>query len=1671
MTWFLQYSVRPETILTILAVAISVDQLVTIVATTGAVVLSLCFWLHTIGLSSDFFPTLGQHARLQPDSFSQEHLSQRQLEEEDLQLKAVGEEMKSREELSSTPVGGSSVSSPDSRSQSESEALVEQAVEQGYLGKVPAEYNLSEDDVKGPLEVPIWFLNYNLKTTSELANHMPKVIIKEDAPDTAYGEDAVFEIKSAVYNNLWSVLSNPSQTWESANEENLPFFRRTTLLLTAINTMYGARGHRAFFEAVVEQFATDIGADLIALDIEDVLDLGEYWLNGLESQGCVREGKRDKPLLFAHTLLDVPDQRIFRHGTGSATPERRPLIIHIPDVHHFDIPDDNDLQGNPRWFDFADIKEILDVIQLAIINQAGGSGATLLVLSSRYYTTSHRNTDIPLVHALLEAEEDITLVPLKTPSQVKLLEEGPPNCDRHLRINIRSFQRQIRATIGDFTSPLLQPHTAWEFINDCETSRRFCLGHRQHGEIISVGKKVALQVGRHGSVTADHIQQSLIAVASHGEMLKDWDIESSVDDVQSRWAQFSPHIRKKLEQAENGNNDAEKQLLDLVVDPGSIMHGWSNIQLDLDTKDAIAQLIYQATGTISSHLRSGILANVKVGGALLYGPPGTGKTHLARVLAHEHELVMISVSSADIESSRVGETEKTIQNLFSLARKLHPSIIFIDEADSLLKRREPHDHTWERARLNQFLAEMDGLKQDMNSPFVILATNLPQALDDAVLRRVPARLFMGLPRARARREILAICLREDVVADDVNVDDLVRRTKGYTGSDLHTLCVQAALISAAESQASRSVNNMTGLSSIQRVHFEKALRRSAPTSTGHALAAIREFAKASDPQALAQFTAPDNDEVEQASTSAEPSLPRQKMGITTGTLTPPDQSIDNVGDSGSVTGGEAASEFASPEFGVPEAPTSHKAASALGPLYTPLKSNSRQIRVLSITPQSLKTEDSWIECRLETVDLDDMEVWYHELRTILQANDGEFPFDVTKTPPAWILATAANELAKEQPKDTEMHWAYVLEKFNSIPELKTLKSDVPFERLTRWTEFAPRYEWGDYIAMSYTWGPPEPSHTILVNNHEVQVGGNLYQMLLRLRKSVEVKQSHLKVWIDALCINQNDDKEKETEVQKMDVIYNMALAVRGWIGAPSSATPGSPFDTAYTLVRQWFSQHQGIPKSYISDPTLYPQSLLRSLRTVAFELIRLPYWSRTWITQEIALANSVCFWYGDDYLFVPGEIKRALEPFVDFSSALNQPSDLHFMWDDGELDSSSDLPSIQEQRMLSQHVHRIFVKFDLRELPRVNNTGLLITILTLAQASAATDLRDKVYGTLALLPLSIRDSVKPSYAEFYAALDAYADFAKACILGLGDLSIWTYLTRLQPRPGGSSLPSWAIDLSSEADDALVQERTTPPSRPGSRFNANAGKQQCPAFSHDGRIMYCEGLIIDSIDTLTMSPSRAREITLQDSYFNPLSSVTNPPAAPSNMPNEDARTALARVLHAEPEYDISNPSCLLNLAWGLKEDRPPDGLNWQRLEANIKDASELAHAHMSLLWWRALLHANLDFMIKGCPLHSYFSSGAAQEFQPHEYTYQDLSQTSYRRLCMTSNGRVGTVPGLAQAGDKIVVLFACQKPVVVRPKGKHYEFIGTCFVDGLMKGEAVADMESGGKLNPEMISFC
>jgi transitional endoplasmic reticulum ATPase len=224
-------------------------------------------------------------------------------------------------------------------------------------------------------------------------------------------------------------------------------------------------------------------------------------------------------------------------------------------------------------------------------------------------------------------------------------------------------------------------------------------------------------------------------------------------------------------------------------------------------------------------------------GVLLYGPPGTGKTLLAKAVANESEANFISVKGPELLSKWVGESERAVREIFRKAKQAAPSIIFFDEIDSLAPVRGGgygDSHVTERI-ISQLLTEMDGL-EELRGVIVIAATNRPDIIDPALLRpgRFDKFLYIPPPDLEARKEILKIHLKKKPLADDVNIEELAKRTEGYTGADLATVCNMAVMLTIREhiignkspEDAKKNIKDIR----LYKRHFEEALRKVKPIS-------------------------------------------------------------------------------------------------------------------------------------------------------------------------------------------------------------------------------------------------------------------------------------------------------------------------------------------------------------------------------------------------------------------------------------------------------------------------------------------------------------------------------------------------------------------------------------------------------------------------------------------------------------------------------------------------------------------------------------------------------------------------------------------------------------------------------------------------------------------------
>ncbi|CAM9223115.1 unnamed protein product, partial [Ectocarpus fasciculatus] len=227
-------------------------------------------------------------------------------------------------------------------------------------------------------------------------------------------------------------------------------------------------------------------------------------------------------------------------------------------------------------------------------------------------------------------------------------------------------------------------------------------------------------------------------------------------------------------------------------------------------------------------------------GVMLYGKPGTGKTMTAKAIAKESGATFMSVKASSIMCKWVGESEKLVSAMFSLARKLAPTVIFIDEIDTILKKRDnSQTNSHMSAALGLLMQEWDGLltscgQDDTSPPVVVLgATNRPGDIDAAFQRRMPFRILTKAPDAAGRMDILRMQLRQLSIPDDLDLQQVAMQTEGFTGAEIKELCRMVSLIrlKAAVQDKQNKVEDGQGTSySLRNEDFTAAILRMKPSA-------------------------------------------------------------------------------------------------------------------------------------------------------------------------------------------------------------------------------------------------------------------------------------------------------------------------------------------------------------------------------------------------------------------------------------------------------------------------------------------------------------------------------------------------------------------------------------------------------------------------------------------------------------------------------------------------------------------------------------------------------------------------------------------------------------------------------------------------------------------------
>ncbi|XP_054018317.1 spastin isoform X5 [Dryobates pubescens] len=285
----------------------------------------------------------------------------------------------------------------------------------------------------------------------------------------------------------------------------------------------------------------------------------------------------------------------------------------------------------------------------------------------------------------------------------------------------------------------------------------------------------------------------------------------------------APRKKKEVKRFRNVDSNLANLILNEIVDSGPAVK-FDDIAGQELAKQALQEIVILPS--LRPELFTGLRTPAR--GLLLFGPPGNGKTMLAKAVAAESNATFFNISAASLTSKYVGEGEKLVRALFAVARELQPSIIFIDEVDSLLCERREGEHDASRRLKTEFLIEFDGVQSSGEDRILVMgATNRPQELDDAVLRRFTKRVYVSLPNEETRLVLLKTLLsKQGSPLTQKELAQLARMTDGYSGSDLTALAKDAALGPIRELKPEQ-VKNMSAseMRNIKLSDFTESLKK------------------------------------------------------------------------------------------------------------------------------------------------------------------------------------------------------------------------------------------------------------------------------------------------------------------------------------------------------------------------------------------------------------------------------------------------------------------------------------------------------------------------------------------------------------------------------------------------------------------------------------------------------------------------------------------------------------------------------------------------------------------------------------------------------------------------------------------------------------------------------
>jgi hypothetical protein len=644
--------------------------------------------------------------------------------------------------------------------------------------------------------------------------------------------------------------------------------------------------------------------------------------------------------------------------------------------------------------------------------------------------------------------------------------------------------------------------------------------------------------------------------------------------------------------------------------------------------------------------------------------------------------------------------------------------------------------------------------------------------------------------------------------------------------------------------------------------------------------------------------------------------------------------------------------------------------------YKPLDKAKNEIRVLRFRNLSSPVStDDLIQCSIENVPLEERSPQFQSNQEYLQNQN---------CPMVWDKFTKCVDL-----RDTTLEQT-TLDKATSIGlcQAHTQSSDS-------------RYAWGDFEALSYSWGDRDDVESIRTNGIDRKVSKNLEAALRALRELQETRLG-MCYWVDQLCIDQNNLVERNEQVKRMRDIYGRARAVIVWLGQEEKTD-----EIAVRTMRHlcW--------NPCVKAPLQLPAGLLVDGWHALFAFVRKPYWNRAWIIQELAMNHN-------STLIMCGRFKLTRRMLL-LGSIYCQ--ELLQAYEERSDQSEHDLEP-GAWRMASR-VHRLA---SLTSNPNVEVK--LSRSLDLVRRADATNESDKVYSILGLLDPAISADIIPNYA--LSVQQVFTDFTIAIIKN----SASPDQIMFGGIPTQKGWPSWVPDSRLPFVRHHIQYlrcRQASGNLPAEiRFCKN---------ERDYDLLVCSGFQVDTVDGIAAEPCPEYHSTQSQDTLDRYSGRTSEALEQTLLMGHPGATEKA----------------LFKITWPPKRDATISRSRSTPKRLRLSQSSYFRKFHK-------FREHNQDFRIGGQSLRSFFpKSGRKRVRLETVLPCMRLATLSLdqRALITTRTGYLGLAPIAVRQGDVVAILLGCRCPIVLRPCSDGlYQVIGECYIHGLMDGEILSQEREG-----------